>query len=405
MVFVAVVLGCTYLAFSLGRVPGLRTDRVAAAVIGAVALLAARVLTLDEARGSVDGATLCLLFGMMIVTAGLELSGVFALVGDWVTRRARTPTALLVLVSVVSAVLSAFLINDVVCIAFTPLVLRIAQSLNRNARPYLLALATSSNIGSVATITGNPQNILIGSLSGIPYARFALALAPVAAIVLVANIFLIRAIHRYELGAAFVAPSEPPRRRRVYRRWVWKSSLVTAGVLVAFLVGVSPAVAALVGASVLLVSRAVDSRRLFLAVDWTLLVLFAGLFVVVEGVEKVGLGEHLVRAFAPVRSGGVWGWTAMVAVVSNLVSNVPAVMLLKSFVAQGPDAPRHWLTLAMASTLAGNLTLTGSMATVIVVERAKGSCAISFTDFLKVGLPVGVFGLVVGAAWLEFVVR
>lgn len=405
MVFVAVVLACTYLAFSLGRVPGLRTDRVAAAVIGAVALLAARVLTLDEARASIDGATLGLLFGMMIVTAGLELSGVFALVGDWVTRRARTPTALLVVVSVVSAVLSAFLINDVVCIAFTPLVLRIAQASNRNARPYLLALATSSNIGSVATITGNPQNILIGSLSGIHYAKFAAALSPVAAIVLAANVLLIRTIHRRELDVTFVGPTEPPRRRRIYRRWVWKSGVVTAGVLVAFLSGVEPAVAALVGASVMLVSRAVDSRRLFMSVDWTLLVLFAGLFVVVEGVEKVGLAEHLVRALAPIRSGGVWGWTAMVAVVSNLVSNVPAVMLLKSFVLPGPEAPRHWLTLAMASTLAGNLTLTGSMATVIVVERAKGSCTISFTDFLKVGLPVGVFGLVVGAAWLDFVVR
>ena len=180
----AVIFVFTYVAFSVGRVPGFRSDRVAAAVIGAVLLVAIGVLSVDEAQRAVNGRTLGLLFGMMLLSAALDVSGAFALVGWWVTRRARSPLALLAAVSIASAVLSAFLINDVVCIAFTPLVLRIAEALNRSPKPYLLALATSSNIGSVATVTGNPQNILIASLSHISYGRFAIMLAPVAVVAL-----------------------------------------------------------------------------------------------------------------------------------------------------------------------------------------------------------------------------
>lgn len=199
----AVIFVFTYVAFSVGRVPGLRSDRVAAAVIGAVLLVALGVLTVDEAQGAVDGRTLGLLFGMMMLSAALDVSGAFALVGWWVTRRARSPLALLAAISMASAVLSAFLINDVVCIAFTPLVLHIAEAVERSPKPYLLALATSSNIGSVATVTGNPQNILIASLSHISYGRFALALGPVAALALAANVGIIWLLCRKVLGEPF----------------------------------------------------------------------------------------------------------------------------------------------------------------------------------------------------------
>lgn len=398
-----VVLVFTYVAFSIGRVPGLRSDRLAAGIIGAVVLLAARVLTLGEAQASVDGATLGLLFGMMLLSAALDVSGTFGLVGWWITRRARSPFALLVAVSIASAVLSAFLINDVVCIAFTPLVLQVASALERDPKPYLIALATSSNIGSVASITGNPQNVLIGSLSHLSYGRFSGALAPIAAAALAVNVGVLWLVFRRSLSEPFRV-AVTTRRPRIYKRWVWKAGVLTLGVLAAFVAGVPPVVAALVGAALMLVTRAAKPKRLYGRVDWALLTLFACLFVVVAGVEKVGLGEKLLSALEPLHPENVWGLTAVTAIVSNVVSNVPAVMVLKSLVPHLPNPDSAWLTLAMASTLAGNLTLPGSLATIIVVERAKGSATITFLDFLKVGLPVAVVSLGIGAAWIAWVV-
>jgi len=398
----AFILAFTYLALSVGRVPGLRSDRLAACIIGGVLTVALGVISLGDAQASVDAPTIGLLFGMMVLSAAVEVSGAFGLAGHWITRVARGPKALLVAVSVASAVLSAFLINDVVCIALTPLVLHVAERLRRDPRPYLLALATSSNVGSVATITGNPQNILIGSLSHVSYARFAAALAPVAAIALVIDVAVIALVFRRELGGAFepLADERPP---RVYRRWVYKSSVVIAGVLVAFALGVPPVLAALIGASAMLLTRAVDPKRLYVRVDWTLLALFVGLFVVVAGAERAGLASRALRVLQPLHADSVWGLTAITAVLSNLVSNVPAVMVLKSTIPQLPHPESAWLTLAMASTLAGNLTLPGSIATIIVVERARGSARISFWDFAKVGVPSALASLAVGAVWLRFV--
>ena len=399
----ALVFVFTYVAFSVGRVPGLRSDRTGAAIIGAALMLGFRELTLTEAQAQIDGATIALLFGMMVLSAALEVSGAFALVGYWVMRRARTPMAMMLGVGVTSAVLSAFLINDVVAIAFTPLVIQLAEALETEPKPHLLALATCSNVGSVATITGNPQNILIASLSGISYGRFAAALAPVAAIAVLIDLAVLALVFRRTLGTPF-ASARNAVRPRVYMRWVWKGGLLTGGVLVAFVAGASPAVAALVGASLMLLTRAVNPRRLYARIDWSLLALFTGLFVVVAGVERVGLAERLLRTLEPLHPESEWGLTAITALLSNVVSNVPAVMVLKSLIPHLPHPERAWLTLAMASTLAGNLTLPGSMATIIVVERARsrGHVAITFLDFMKVGAPTAVLSLAAGAAWLAF---
>ncbi len=398
-VIAALVLVFTYVAFSVGRVPGLRSDRLAAAVIGAAALVALHVMTLSEAQAAVDGTTLALLFGMMVLSAALEVSGAFALAGYWVTRQMRRPLTLLLAIVVSSGVLSAFLINDVVCIAFTPLVLQIAARIERDPKPYLVALATASNIGSVATPTGNPQNILIASLSHLSYARFAVALAPLAIVSLLLDVLVVALVYRKALGGPFEArsPAPPP---RAYLPWVRKGTLVTLGVLVAFAAGVPPAIAALLGASLVLLTRAVEPKRLYVRIDWTLLALFTGLFVVVGGIEKTGLPARLLVALTPLRPDTVWGLTAITAVLSNVVSNVPAVMVLKSLTPALPHPDAAWLTLAMASTLAGNLTLPGSLATIIVVERARGRASLSFFEFLRVGLPVGVLTLLLGASWL-----
>lgn len=366
-----------------------------------MALVAVGALSLEEAQRAVDGTTLALLFGMMMLSAALEVSGSFALVGWFVTTRAKSPLVLLVAVSVAAAVLSAFLINDVVCIAFTPLVIQVGKAVERDPKPYLIALATSSNIGSVATITGNPQNMLIGSLSRIPYGSFSTVLAPVAAVALLSNIGIIWFLYRTQLGPAFPDRPHAPRPQAI-RRWVWKSGAVSVSVLVAFMAGVPPAVAALLGASIMLISRAVDPKALYARVDWALLALFTGLFIVVAGVEKAGLAERVLALLSPLGLGNVWGLTAVTTLLSNLVSNVPAVMVMKSVVPRLPDPQSAWLTLAMASTLAGNLTLPGSLATIIVVERAKEHAHVSFFDFLRVGFPTALVSLAVGAAWLAW---
>lgn len=379
--------------------PGLRSDRLAATLVGAVLVVALHVLTVREAQAAVDGSTLGLLFGMMVLSAALDVSGTFALLGWWLTRRARSPFGLLVAIAVGAAVLSAFLINDVVCVAFTPLVLEVTEAVGCDARPHLIALATASNIGSVATITGNPQNVLIGALSGIPYRHFALTMLPIAVLALLIDVAVIRAVFRDALRRS--SPTRPALPRPgLDRRWVYKSSLVSLGVLVAFVAGVQPVVAALVGASLMLLTRAVDPQRLYSRINWSLLALFIGLFIVVAGFEKSPIAADALAGLERLGTGTVWGLTLVTAVLSNLVSNVPAVMLLKSMIVGLPDPHKAWLVLAMASTLAGNLTLPGSLATLIVVEHARGRAQVSLVDFLKVGFVVGIISLVGGATWL-----
>jgi len=299
-------------------------------------------------------------------------------------------------------VLSAFLINDVVCLAFTPLVIHMAEPLECDPKPHLLALPTASNVGSAATVTGNPHNILIASLSHTTYGRFAAALVPVAIVSLAFTVGCIAFVHRAALKAPRVACPVRPR-PHVYKRWVWKGGLTSAAVLVAFVIGVPPAIAALLGAAVMLLTRAIDPRRIYQRVDWGLLAMFGGLFVVVAGVERVHLGERLFGWLEPLHPETTFGLTAVSAILSNAVSNVPAVMVLKSIVPQLPHAEKAWLTLAMSSTLAGNLTLPGSMATIIVVERARSKVKIGWRDFLMVGIPSALASLAFGAAWLAWV--
>jgi Na+/H+ antiporter NhaD/arsenite permease-like protein len=399
----ALVFIFTYVALSVGRVPGFRSDRLAASIIGAVAMVALGVVSLGEAQAAVDAPTVGLLFGMMVLSAAVEVSGAFALAAWWVTRRAHTPRTLLAGIAVASAVLSAFFINDVVCIALTPLALHVAARVERDPKPYLLVLALSSNAGSVATITGNPQNILIGSLSHISYGRFALALAPVAAFGVATSVAVVAYLYRRELGGAL--PRQTEKRPDVYSRWVWKSSVVLLCVLVAFTLGVPPVMAALLGTSAMLLTRAVDPKRLYVRVDWMLLALFVALFVVVAGIEKTGLADRVLHALDPLRPDTVWGLTLVTAVLSNIVSNVPTVMVMKSSIPQLPHPDAAWLTLSMASTLAGNLTLPGSIATIIVVERAKETTRISFWDFARVGVPTAMISLAFGTAWLALVMR
>ena len=355
-------------------------DRTGACLIGAGLMVGFDVLTLEESYRAVNHDTIVLLFGFMIVVANLRLSGIVA----------------------VSGVFSAFFVNDTMCLVLTPLVVEITARLRRNAVPYLLAVAMASNIGSVATITGNPQNMMIGSFSGIPYRDFIAALAPVAAVGLVITVGMIAVMYRGEFFGGETVRLEK-RRVRVHRPLLWKSLTAAAGMLVFFFAGWPVPKVAFVSAAFLMITRRLKPQRIYREIDWSLLVMFIGLFIVVAGVEKSSLDEDLFRVARGLGLDRIWVMTGLAAVLSNLVSNVPAVLVFRPLMPQLTDPQTGWLTLAMASTLAGNLTLVASVANLIVVQRARREVAIGFWEYLRVGAPLTVLSLAAGALWLEWV--
>lgn len=389
-----------YLTLALGRLPWLRVDRTGAAIIGAALMIAAGALTLDEAWRAIDYDTIILLFGMMIVVANLRLSGFFAAVSAWVAQRAHRPLVMLAAILLISGVFSAFFVNDTMCLALTPLTLEIAAQLHRKPTPYLLAVAMGSNIGSVATITGNPQNMLIGSFSRIPYRDFAAALAPIGAVGLLLAFAAIAAVYWKEFRVEERVQIERPR-VRVNRALMWKSLAVSAGMVAFFFAGWPAPKVAVVAGALLLITRRVKPEKVYHEIDWQLLAMFVGLFIVVAGVEKTSLASDLLAAASGLHLDRVGALSALSAVLSNLVSNVPAVLVFKPLIAHLPDPNKGWLALAMSSTFAGNLTLLGSVANLIVVHRARHEVHIGFWEYFKVGAPLGVATIFVGVLFLS----
>jgi Na+/H+ antiporter NhaD/arsenite permease-like protein len=390
----------SYFVFALGKFPWMKIDRPGAAIIGAVLMVAFRIVGAQEALQSIDFATIVLLFSMMLVVANLRVGGFFETLAEWLIRRLH-PHHLLPTVIFTTGVLSAFLVNDIVCLVMTPFVLHVAGRLGLPPVPYLLAVATASNIGSTATITGNPQNMLIGSVSGISYLDFVLHLGPVA----IGGLFLNWALlhHIYLKGVADVVSVEEALSapELLHERMRKKPVFVLVVVLVGFLAGVPPALSAAIGAALLLITRTVEPSKVYEHVDWGLLVFFVGLFIIVAGAERAGLTKNLLQPVAMWDLHTIGVFVPLTALVSNLVSNVPAVMLLRTLVVDFPDPHSGWLALSMASTLAGNLTITGSVANIIVVERARAEGVhVGFREYLRIGLPVTVATLIWGSAWL-----
>jgi Na+/H+ antiporter NhaD/arsenite permease-like protein len=396
----ALIFAATYLVIAMGRLPGLRLDRTGAALLGASLMVASGTLSLEEAYRAVDLETLALLLGMMIVVANLRLAGLFHLANAWIARHAGRPLALLAGITVVSGGLSAFLVNDTVCVMLTPLVAEAAVAMRRDPVPYLLALAMASNVGSTATITGNPQNIMIGSLSQIPYAIFAAALVPVALAGLVATLVLIALFHRDEFTGA-IRRQKPESKINASSVLVSRALLATAILVALFFAGMVPAKAAIIIGGLLLLTHRVKSSRVYAEIDWSLLLMFAGLFIIVAGAEHALLSPDVVAAVNRLQLDQVPVLSAVTAVLSNLVSNVPAVLMLKPFVVGLKDHGTAWLVVAMSATLAGNFTLLGSIANLIVIQRASASgVTISFWAYFKIGAPLTALTLTIGTLWL-----
>ena len=390
----------SYTVFAFGRFPGLKVDRAGAAIIGAVLMFALRILNAGDAVRAIDFATIVLLFSMMLIVGNLRLAGFFERVAsavvDRIGRRHLLPAILFS-----TGALSAFFVNDIICLVMVPFVLTVARRFGLPPMRYLLAVALASNLGSVATITGNPQNMLIGSASGISYRSFLAYLGPVAIFGLFVGWGVLHIAGRNEKPIPAPQPTATVTPFPL-RPGLTKPAIVAAGVLVAFLAGVPPVLVAAVGASVLLFSRRIEPRLLFDEVDWDLLVFFIGLFLIVGGADRVGMMSLLYDAARALNLHRPLVLTIVTAALSNVVSNVPAVMLLRTVIPGMPD-PRHaWLLLAMASTLAGNLTIAGSVANIIVVERARPAVRIGFWDYFRVGLPVTLITLAGGWVWLTW---
>ncbi|MGO4525152.1 anion transporter [Microvirga sp. 2MCAF35] len=397
----AAIFILTYGGVALGRIPGLRLDRAGIALLGAACMLAAGVLKPEEAYRAIDLDTITLLLGMMIIVAHLKLSGFFRLVNGWAITHAHSPLVLLFVIVLTTGVFSAFLVNDAVCLVMAPLVLDVTRRLGRNPVPYLLAVAMSSNVGSVATITGNPQNMIVGVISQIPYAVFAANLTPVAVIGLLLVFGLIRILCSSEFRSPKAITAEP-KPSRIHKPQMAKAILVTIGVVVAFFAEIPVAKAAVSGAALLLVTRQVKPGKVYREIDGPLLLMFAGLFIVVAGAEKALLTPDVIEAVRRLQLADTWVLTGVTAGLSNLVSNVPAVLVLKPFIQGLAEEQRLWLVIAMASTLAGNLTLVGSVANLIVAEKARVvGVEIGFGTYLRIGLPVTLMTLAVGAWWLS----
>ena len=397
------IFALTYLLISGRRLKLLPLNRPAAALLGTVLMVVTGVLTPEQAYRAVDYDTLVLLLGMMLIAAYLHLGGFFDWAAHWTLRAARTPQRLLLSLILTSGVLSALLVNDTVCLMLSPLVVRVIARSGLPLLPYLLALAMSANLGSVCTLVGNPQNMIIGQLSGLPFGRFTLELLPAAAAGLALEFVILRLGFRRVLAAARIQ-ADPGAAPPLDRRLVRLALLTLAGVFAGFLAGWNLAWTALAGGAVVMVLARRDTHEVLKQVDWHLLLLFAALFVVVEGLNLTGLPgqlyEQLRGLFGATATAQAWNLTWFAAAGSNIFSNVPFVLVAGQWLPHFADPPLMWKVMALATTFAGNLTLLGSVANLIVVESARGHLEVGFWDYARFGIPVTLLTLVVGTALL-----
>lgn len=392
-----------YVGMVLGGLPYLQLDRTGVALLGAIAMIGSEALSVEEAARAIHLPTLILLFAFMVVSAQMRLGGFY----DWVTQRlagwALSPPQLLAALIVVIAALSAVFSNDIVCLAVAPVLIDACRQRRLAPVPFLLGLAFAANIGSAATLIGNPQNMLIGQTLQLSFVGYAAeAAVPVLAALAVTWALLV-ALARGRWHDAGAAAGEPERRADAgsLDRWQTAKGLAVAlAILLCFLFTSLPReVVALTGAGVLLMSRKLHSSKMLGLVDWELLVLFMGLFIVNHAVQETGLPARLVAASAAAglpldHPAPLFGATF---VLSNIVSNVPAVMLLLPLAQHELAGP----LLALVSTLSGNLFIVGSIANIIVVDAAaRRGVHIDWRRHARFGVPVTLASMAITAGYL-----
>ncbi|HQI71366.1 MAG TPA: SLC13 family permease [Bacteroidales bacterium] len=402
-----IIFVITYIGIIFTRLPWINIDRPSAAFFGAVAMILFNVLSFEEAVFSIDFNTIALLLGMMIIISTLQLDGFFSFIARKTMVYSRTQFRLLVIIVFVTGISSAFMVNDAVVLLFTPVIIALCTTYRINPIPYLIAEILASNAGSVMTMTGNPQNMLIGVSSGISYGSFLLRLLPVSVLGMVVIVFVVRLV--YPANFRDKSPLQMYGNDFEYNFKSMRISVpIFLGVVLLFffsnILGLSIPMIALLGGSMILIFGKIKPSMVIQKIDWVLLLFFASLFIVVHGIEKVGLMQFVISS-EPIRgdAGGVIALHGISLVASQIVSNVPFTIALLPLM-KTISSETLWITLASASTLAGNATIIGAMANLIVIESAKNQqVKIGFFEFFKAGIITTIltFILSIGIILLE----
>jgi Na+/H+ antiporter NhaD/arsenite permease-like protein len=410
----------TYIGIIFTRLPKVNIDRPSAAFFGAVAMVFFGVITFDEAIRSIDFNTIALLLGMMIIISTLELDGFFIWIATRTMAVADTPFKLLAVLTLTTGIASAFLVNDAVVLLFTPVIIGICRSLKLKPVPFLIAEILSSNIGSAMTITGNPQNMLIGINSGISYGHFLLYLLPVSLTGIAVIVYFVKWYYPTVITAQFPEKDKKIEADAIsnetgttfnYRSMRFSVPIFILVIILFFLsrpLHLSIPLIALLGASLILLLGRIKPSAVIRQVDWVLLLFFASLFIVVYGVEKAGLMEYLLnQVHLAENSTGLAGIHLISLVMSQIVSNVPFTVVMLPLM-KTANSEMLWLALASASTLAGNATIIGAMANLIVIESAASKgIKIRFMEFFRIGIVVTLISMALsfGIIFLEMQIR
>lgn len=400
-----VILIFTYTLISLSRNGRNRIDLPAAALMGGALMLLSGVVSPEAALSYINWNTILLILGMMLIVSSMEAVGFFVWISTKVVK-SPNPVYLLILICAVTALLSALILNDAVVLIFTPVIILTTRRMGISAVPYLIMEAVCSNIGSAATEVGNPQNAYIASISGVPFHTYTtLALAPtllsLAAAIIIA--FFVGGIHfRKEFSQSQITGSNDIQVRRGPLAFMTFLVLaVFAGFYTSYFTHFPISAVALIGGIASFVSvpflSGSSNQDILQKVDWGILMFFVGLFVLISGVESSGLLGSIVLSFQRLSGGTVdtiGGMTVLSSILSNVTSNVPAVLLLAPVVQHAPSAGL-WIALALSSTFAGNATIVGAAANVIVVRAAaRHGVRITLKEFSSYGLPITIVSLV-----------
>ncbi len=401
LIIAAIVFLITYALISVKNLTRFEISMPVAALIGAILMLILGIVSVTDAVNSLNFDVLLLLLGMMMLVSALDACGFFGCVAHILIKRCSSGTSLLATVMLLSAFLSALVLNDAVVLLLTPVVIRCCKSMHADPIPYLVGVFISANIGSVATVIGNPQNAYIATTAGIDFVTFSVKLLPMTVISLVIAFTILWVAFRKKLS---IEKTELLSENVIDKLRLIILLILTSAMIILFTlshsINISLATIAIIGGCIAILIVSTKGLKTIKGcvkrIDWGVLLFFIGLFVVMAGVVSSGLLDYIVSLIPGLSPGNpsVLGITVLSTIISNLISNVPAVLLIRELIPIGDTT--LWLTLAASSTLAGNMTLIGAAANVIVCEESeKEGIKLDFWKFLKVGVPISILTLVV----------
>jgi Na+/H+ antiporter NhaD/arsenite permease-like protein len=390
----------TYIGIIFTRLPKVNIDRPSAAFTGAVAMIVFGVISFEDAIKSIDFNTITLLLGMMIIVSTLKIEGFFSLIASKTISYSHSRNKLLIIIVFVTGIASAFLVNDAVVLLFTPIIISICRKTNLNPIPYLIAEILSSNIGSTMTITGNPQNMLIGISSNISYVDFLIKLLPISLIGMIIIVFVVKLFYRkhFQDKSTLEFITDYQYDFNKMRISVLIFLLVILGFFFGKILSLSIPIIALIGASLILLFGKAKPSSVIKDVDWVLLLFFACLFILVSSIQSLGLLDRFINIELNENLSGIVGLHSLSLVMSQILSNVPYTVLMTPLM-EVVNNENLWLALASSATLAGNATIIGAMANLIVIESSeKENVKISFWEFFKIGIVTTIITLLLSIA-------